>query len=87
MALPQLKILPEYYQAVASGNKAYELRKNDRNYQRNDTLELNEFDGTNYTGRKIKAYITYIFIGGKFGLDPEYCILSIRIIDVIGKKG
>lgn len=86
MAIHQLKILPEYYQEVLSGNKAYELRKNDRDYKRNDKLGLNEYDGENYTGRKIIAYITYIFTGGKYGLSKDYCILSIRIIEVVKKS-
>ena len=35
-----LKILPEYYEAVKSGDKTFEVRKNDRDYQVNDVLHL-----------------------------------------------
>jgi len=86
MAVHQLKILTENFQAVASGKKAWELRKNDRNYQLGDNLVLNDFDGENYSGKKITAYVTYMFIGGKYGLAEDHCILSLRIIDVIIKK-
>jgi hypothetical protein len=85
MKLHKIKILPEYYQETAAGNKLFELRLNDRNYQKNDKLLMQEFDGKNYTGREITAYITYMFIGGKFGLGSTHCILGIRIIDVKSK--
>jgi uncharacterized protein DUF3850 len=81
-----IKILPEYYQATAAGNKLFELRLNDRDYQKNDKVVAQEFDGVNYTGKEIHAYITYIFKGGKFGLAKDYCILGIRKINVINPQ-
>lgn len=86
MATHKLKILPEYYQAAASGNKPFELRKNDRDYKLGDKLELQEWDGENYTGREVHSYITYILKGGQFGLDETYCILGTRIIDIKKKQ-
>ena len=82
MALHKIKILPQYYKATAAGNKHFELRKNDRNYQLNDYLQLNEFDGENYTGREITVYITYILKGGQYGLQEGYCILGTRLISI-----
>ena len=35
-----LKIWPEFFDAVASGAKPFDLRKNDRNYHVGDTLLL-----------------------------------------------
>lgn len=40
----QLKIWPCYYQAVESGDKTFEVRNNDRAFQKGDTVELLEFD-------------------------------------------
>jgi hypothetical protein len=55
-----LKILPEYFQAIAKGIKTFEIRKNDRNYQIGDQITLMEHNGRNYTGREIIGSITYI---------------------------
>ena len=33
-----IKILPEYYNAIDSGEKSFEVRYNDRNYQVHDIL-------------------------------------------------
>lgn len=40
----ELKCRPEYFQRIVSGQKTFEVRKNDRNYQVGDTLVLKEFD-------------------------------------------
>jgi ASC-1-like (ASCH) protein len=41
----ELKILPEYFEAVRSGEKRFELRKNDRNFKVGDWVGLREFNG------------------------------------------
>ena len=40
-----LKILPCYFREVASGNKTFELRKNDRDFKSGDSLILQEYNG------------------------------------------
>lgn len=56
----QLKILPQYFQAVTVGDKSFEIRKNDRNYKVGDNIVLSEYEEGQYTGRNILAKITYI---------------------------
>ena len=45
----ELKILPEYFEAVDSLHKQFELRKNDRDYKVGDFLLLKEFEEGTYT--------------------------------------
>lgn len=56
----ELKILPQYFQTVWDGIKTFELRKNDRDYQRGDILVLEELDGEKYTGSALCVKVTYI---------------------------
>ena len=62
-----IKILPVYYNAIDSGEKSFEVRYNDRNYQVHDILHLQEWYNGNYTGREMTVEVTYL-------LDaPDYC--------------
>ena len=58
----ELKIRPEFFEAIVRGDKTFEVRYNDRNYQLHDILVLQEHDGENYTGRVIKAEVTYLLV-------------------------
>lgn len=76
--LHQLKILPRYYKKVGSGEKTFEIRKDDRGFKVGDLLELCEFEDGQYTGNSYLTEITYIHYGGEYGLEEGYCILSIK---------
>lgn len=75
----ELKILPEYFEAVKKGIKNFELRKDDRDYQVGDMITLKEYtkDGV-YTGRGIaNLKIEYILRDcPDYGLKKGYCILG-----------
>ena len=76
MLTHQLKIYPEYFNAVAAGEKKFEYRKNDRDFHVGDTLQLRELAGE-YTGREIKVKVTYMLT--KFDALPDgWCIMSIE---------
>lgn len=70
-----LKISPEYFEAVVSGNKRFEIRKNDRNYQKGDILRLNEYQDGQYTGDVHVAEITYIT---DYAQQDGYVVLGIK---------
>lgn len=72
-----LKILPEYFEAVLKGVKTFELRKNDRNFKTEDMLKLREYSNGEYTGREVLKRVTYILEGGSYGLEEGYVILAI----------
>ena len=75
----ELKILPEYFEAVQNGNKPFDLRNNDRDYQRGDYLFLREYWDDRYTGREIMKKVTYVLRNAeKYGLKEGYAILGIK---------
>lgn len=78
-----IKIWPQWFDAVRLGTKTFEIRKDDRNYAVGDILILNEFrPGVGeYTGRKVERRISYKLEHGDkaehFGLQPGYVALGI----------
>lgn len=79
MAEQQLKTWPEFFEAVASGNKTFEVRRDDRYFRVGDVLVLREYEPTikRYTGREIRRTVTYKLRGGRFGIDPDFCVLGL----------
>lgn len=57
-----LKILPQYFEAVINGCKNFEIRKNDRFFKLNDILFLKEYNPIEkkYTGCTAKCKVIYI---------------------------
>lgn len=75
----EVKLLPEYYEAVLSGDKRFELRKDDRGYRVGDTLRLREWLNEGYTLRVLDKQIVYVLRDNQCeGLRPGWCILGIR---------
>lgn len=78
-----LKTLPKYFQRVKDREKTFEIRKNDRDFQVGDEVELvyyNPEDEREYN-EPIYLEITYVFNGGQYGIDPEYCVFGFKIIE------
>jgi len=78
-----IKLSDKYYQRVISGQKTFEIRKNDRDYQVGDTLLMFDPDvnldmysdmPSNYIHAKI-VYMTTEF------QQEGYCVLGIEIIN------
>ncbi|QHM74129.1 hypothetical protein C7M52_00050 [Mixta theicola] len=61
LRIHQLKIAPVYFNAVVTGEKKAELRRDDRGYKVGDVLSLCEWnhDGK-YTGKVCAAVITHM---------------------------
>lgn len=74
-----LKTWPRFFERVIQGDKTFEIRRNDRDYQTSDTLILEEWDPETekYTGRKLSCLVSYILHGGNFGLQAGYVAMSI----------
>lgn len=70
----ELKIKPEYFAAVVSGDKTFEIRNNaDRNFQVGDTLLLWEWDG-GFTSQTVERTVSYIT---DFEQKPGYVVLGL----------
>jgi ASC-1-like (ASCH) protein len=78
----RLKTWPEYFKAIKSGAKNFELRKDDRHFKIGDILILQEWEFDKYSGNTLKVEVTYLFHDdGTLGLMQGYCIMSIKLIE------
>lgn len=85
MKIHDLKVWPDFFDALADGRKPFEVRKNDRDYAVGDTLHLREYaPGPDlYTGREVVRFVTYMIsgddpLGYAFGVQPGFVVLGIR---------
>lgn len=78
----QLKVWPQFLDKVISGEKPFEVRKMDRNYQVGDLLLLVEWHPMEqrYGRRRCTVQITYILEGGQFGIEQGYGVLGHRLV-------
>jgi hypothetical protein len=83
-----LKILPEYFDAVLSGDKTFEVRSiKDKTFNLGDTLRLREWHysaeiaGANggYSGREVSVEVTYILPGITYKGD-EAVVMGIFLL-------
>lgn len=89
MAEHTLKLPEPYFSAVLSGDKTFEARRNDRAFQRGDTLVLVDSDAcdcrdTNCATRRppIRREVTFVFSGDPSlrdcgGIVPGYVVLAL----------
>lgn len=90
MTTHELKCWPDFYAPLASGEKPFDLRVNDRKYQVGDVLTLREYDDRkgSYTGRQLRKRVTYVLDGvgpgcitPLKGLARGYVILGLANVD------
>lgn len=79
-----LKTWPQYFEAVLSGERTFEVRRDDREYtfEVGDFLCLQEWipEEERYTGRAAICKITYKLNGGSMGIEHGYCVLGIKLL-------
>ncbi len=83
MAKHVLKTVGYCWDAVASGAKTFEVRKNDRGFQPGDTVQLVRLrDNCHYGyvdyGKTLTFKIGWMLQGGQFGIEPGYCVFSLE---------
>lgn len=81
----ELKIWPRYFKRVRDGQKTFEVRLNDRDFQPGDTIVLREWEPESdtapgrYTSDLFFVLITYVFHGdGTNGVMPGYVVFGIE---------
>lgn len=75
----KLKTLPEFFTAIETGFKNFEIRKNDRGFKCKDTLILQEYNDKTgeLTGRQIEATVKYITA---FEQKPGFVVMAIDVL-------
>lgn len=80
----ELKCWPSFFEAVRDGDKTFEVRQNDRGFQRGDVLWLREYDpakvANRYTGRTLYAHVSYVLNGS--GVEPGYVAMGLSDVEV-----
>lgn len=82
--LHPLKTWPGFFEAILSGEKPFEIRRNDRDYQAGDVLELHEtadLDPLAFTGRTLRRRVTYVLLGPKFGLSEGFAAMGLAPLE------
>lgn len=81
MTIHELKTWNPYFTETWNGRKLFEVRYNDRDYQKGDYLELREYDPkiNKYSGRIITCEVLYMLDNENF-CKKDSVILSLRII-------
>lgn len=80
----KIKIRESFADAVNRGDKTFEVRKNDRGYQKGDVVQfvvLYDSDGCEMISHPLneKEYeITYVLSG--WGIEDGYCVFGIKPI-------
>lgn len=81
-----IKIKKTFVEPILKGEKTFEIRKNDRGYQKGDRIRFTVVDASLFESRKEQAYrqaieqrvyeITYVLNG--WGLEPDFVAFGIR---------
>lgn len=81
-----MKSWPQFFEAIAKGEKKHDLRSKDRDFKVGDTVVLHEFDPVTgqFSGKTVECRITFITSNdtpcalSSVVLDRDYCILSLE---------
>jgi hypothetical protein len=84
----RIKSWPTFFRPIITGERAHELRRNDRDFHVGDILRLQEYDpiSQSYTGATCDAEVTSMTSDempcavSDEGLRSGFCILTIRVV-------
>lgn len=87
----ELKTLSVYWDAVKRGEKNFEVRRDDRGFQKGDTIKLLRLhDDGPYKDRNVEyefdsgkpahiltRKISFVLTGGQLGIEPGFVVLAL----------
>lgn len=80
MRVHNLKILNDFAEAVLMGDKTFEIRENDRGYQKGDYIKFQAIDKNGTPNRHLindKLYLITFVMNG-WGIKNGYVVLGIK---------
>ena len=87
MKVHELKTWPQPFAAVNARVKCWELRRNDREFEKGDLLYLREYNNTTdeYTGNHVLAEVLSVFhdFDVPEGLASGFVIMDIRLVRLV----
>lgn len=80
MKIHRVKRYDRFFRLTESGEKLFEVRRNDRDYQVGDLLELNETTDAEHTGRAALFRIAVVLTSEMFpeGIKDGYAVLGVK---------
>jgi len=80
MAVHRLKTWPDFFEAVADGSKTFEVRLNDRGFQKGDKLILEKYDPVAPEKYKHEQclYVEVLYVLSGMGLKDGYVAMGIE---------
>lgn len=80
----KLKCPTPYYTAIVRGEKRFDVRRDDRGFQKGDHVLLEQYEaGVGYicdpednVPFSVERKIQYILTGGQYGIEPGYVVLG-----------
>jgi hypothetical protein len=81
-----LKVWPAYWDALKSGDKTFEVRRDDRGFQRGDILALRRWhvqSGAFMDDYEcaIRKRVSYVLTGGQLGIAPGYVVMGLAEVE------
>src|SRR6478609_975834 len=82
MTTHELKSWPGQFEAMWTGRKRAEFRRDDRGYQVGDLLELCEWDPSRrrYTGFRLTERVTHLLRGPELEVPAGFVVLSLEVL-------
>jgi hypothetical protein len=79
MKVHELKVWPDQFEEIVSGQKRHEYRMNDRDFQSGDLVRLRKWRpvGERYLGPEMMFVVGSISRGPEWGIKTGHCVFTL----------